>query len=83
MWTGDPCGVWARHPVKHSTPETWRTRCDGCEFLVCIEQQRSRLRPWRYYCEALHRTVEFKELFEIGKQDCPVHRDLRGRWSRK
>ena len=83
MWSGDPIGVWARGPEVHSTPETMGTRCNGCRFLTCIEQERSRLHPWRYYCEALHRNLEFKQLFEISKKECPEHRDLRGRWSRR
>lgn len=81
MWTGDPYKTWGRHPEVHSTPETMGTRCDGCPHLTCIEQERSKLHPWRYYCEKLSRTFEFKDLFAVGKRDCPEHRDLRRRFS--
>lgn len=83
MWTGDPYKSWGRRPEVHCTPETMGTRCDGCVHLTCIEQERSRLHPWRYYCERSGRNLEFKDLFAVSKKDCPEHRDLRGRWSRR
>lgn len=70
-------GIWGKHPEVHSTPEIVNTRCNGCEQLSCIEQERSRLHHWRYYCNRLHRTIDYTEIFKISKAECPEHRDLR------
>ena len=41
----------------HSTHEIRGTACDGCAMMSCIPQK-SRMRPWRYWCETRHRAVE-------------------------
>ena len=64
--------VWARRQTVHSTPDSAYTMCDGCAELECIEQDRSRLHPWRYYCCQLHREIEYKELFRMTERDCPL-----------
>lgn len=67
--------AWRAEP--HSTPETWGTRCNGCPELACIESDRSRLHPWRYYCELLKKQVD---VYGITKAECPLHREIkRGR----
>ena len=68
--------TWAKRPEPHSTPETWNTRCDGCRSLSCIPQERSRLHPWRYFCEAAHAEVD---IYRVTKAECPEHVDLRRR----
>lgn len=54
----------------HSTPETARTRCDGCPELSCIAQ-RKRTEPWRYWCELRRCRVVPRE---VRKRDCPLGR---------
>lgn len=73
----DLYGVWAHRGVPHSSPETYRTRCDMCGELTCKLDDRSRLRPWTYYCDALKRSLTIKEIHEMTKRECPLHRDLR------
>ena len=77
--SGTSYGTWARRKPVRSTPETHWTRCDGCEHFECIAQERSRLHPWRYYCDRLARELDYAELFGITKKACPEHRDMRGR----
>ena len=71
--------VWGKRPTVHSVPDTAWTRCDGCAEFECIEQERSRLHPYRFYCNRLHRELEYKELFAISKEDCPLHVDKKRR----
>ena len=72
-------GTWGYRPTVRSTPDTQWTRCDGCAHFECIECERSRLHPWRYYCDKLGREIEYRELFAIKKEDCPIHRAIRRR----
>lgn len=69
--------VWGRKQRVNSVPDTLNTRCDGCAEFECIPQERSRLHPWRFHCDALHRELEYKELFTLTKQECPRHVDMR------
>ena len=72
-------GVWARRSVKHTSPETYGTRCDRCPKLVCTEVERSRLHPWKYYCEARSKNMELRELYAVSQDECPLHRELKRR----
>ena len=71
--------TWAHRPEPHYSPETRRTRCDNCEYLYCIEQEKAKLHRWAYYCEKMRRRFTFKELYAITMEECPIHRDIRGR----
>lgn len=63
----------------HSVPDTLNTRCDGCAEFECIPQERSRIHPWRFYCDKLGRELDYKELFTITKKECPLNVDMRER----
>ena len=69
--------VWARRADSHSSPETYRTRCDMCPELTCKLDDRSRLHPWTYYCDALKRSLTIDEIYKMTKGECPKHRDMR------
>lgn len=71
--------VWGKRPERHSTPEILGTRCDGCEFLSCIEREKARVHRWSYYCEKLTKRMTCKQLSSIKAKDCPVHRLIRRR----
>lgn len=68
--------VYHMTPEPNSTPETFGSRCDLCPKLKCIEQPKSRIRPWRYYCEALSANVD---VWKVTKKECPLGRDARKR----
>ena len=72
-------GAWARNQIPHTSPETYRTRCDMCSELSCKLDDRSKLHPWTYYCDALKRSLTIKEIHEMTKQACPKHVDMRKR----
>ena len=59
----------ASRPRVHSTPETWRCVCDGCRDLDCIRVDRSRLHPWRYYCDFQHKTIDPWRVRTCGMRD--------------
>lgn len=71
--------VWARRKALHSSPETYGTRCDGCPELDCIETERSRLHRWRYYCGAMGKGMELRDLYEVTQDDCPLGREIKRR----
>lgn len=68
-------GVWARRQPIHSTPDSSHTMCDGCQNFECIVQDRSKLHPYRFYCDKLGRELPYKELFRMTEDDCPVERE--------
>ena len=72
-------GVYGEHPPIHSTPETFGTRCDGCKYLECTEQERSRLHRWHYYCNKLAANLDGKKIWTISEEQCPEHRKLKRR----
>lgn len=78
----EPFGAWGRRPIIHSVPDTWNTRCDGCQHFECTAQERSRLHPWKYRCNKLGRNFDYKALFDVGIDDCPERKKLRrkDRW---
>lgn len=69
--------TWAKRPEPHSTPETFGTRCDGCEHLAAIAQEGARVHKWAYYCDRMKKRFSFKQLYAIGIDDCPEHKALR------
>lgn len=69
--------TWAKRPEPHSTPETFGTRCDGCEHLSCIAQEGARVHKWAYYCDRMSKRFSFKELYDIGINDYPEHKAIR------
>ena len=75
----EPFGAWGRRPEVHSVPDTQWTRCDGCRHFTCIPQEKSRLHPWRFRCEKMGKNFEYKELFQIGIDDCPERKHVRRR----
>lgn len=72
-------GIHGNRAAVHSTPDTINTLCDGCPKFECIEQDRSRIHPWRFYCDAMGRSLEYRELFFMTEEDCPDHRRVRRR----
>ena len=70
--------VWAKHPETHFTPETSGSLCDMCESLWCRLDDRSRLHPYRYHCDAMHANLTTKEMYEMTTSKCPKGR-VKGR----
>lgn len=71
--------VWGKHKELHTTPELLNMRCDNYPSLSARKVDRSRLHPWKYYCEARHVNMELKDMYAVGKADCPLHRKLKPR----
>ena len=71
----NPYGVWGRHTESHTSPEISWSRCDGCNRLACWEDEKSKLHPYRYYCEAGSRNLTRKEIYTMGKDECPIGRE--------
>ena len=70
----------AKRREPHSVPESYGTRCDGCQHLSCIERKGAKLYRYSYYCEKLRRKMEQKDLYEISVEMCPIRRELKRRF---
>lgn len=76
----DP-NVWARRREAHSTPETRGMLCDMCPNLSCIRQDKSRLHPYRYFCESSHSSMTLGQMYAMTTETCPDGRvRTRGRF---
>lgn len=67
-------GVWGRNSELHTSPEISWSLCDGCQRLACREDAKSRLNPWRYYCEAGACNLTRKQIYEMTEGKCPIGR---------
>lgn len=80
--------VWMQ-PIKLGYPKighephgiygTERTRCHGCGHFCCIRQNKV-TQPWRFYCEALARTIDPSA---VTKKECPENREAKRGHPRK
>ena len=59
------------HPEPHTSWLVRGTKCDGCECLHVIKYKRLRLPRERYWCDALHESVD------PFKAKCPRGREKR------
>ena len=66
--------VWGRHAETNTSPEISWSLCDGCEKLKCRQDDKSRLNPWKYYCEAGSRNLTRKQIYEMTAGKCPIGR---------
>ena len=47
-----------RHEEPHTCPDSWRTLCDMCPWLACIEEPWKTHSRWRCYCDMLGRRID-------------------------
>ena len=72
-------GVWARHPELHTSPDIGWSLCDGCKELTVTPRDWAKHERYTYHCNALHKNLKVKDIYEMRTKDCPIGREVKRR----